>query len=132
MEQAPNSQDVGSGAVQEGESVADTSDWYSGWSRNTPNNWCEEEKSNLKHDTCGAGEKVEKQEGWVEEQKGGAEDTCSRGAERGHRRRAATTRARPDRRGRWRRNSRVGRCREMASTARLGVRTYWRGSMGRR
>ena len=27
------------------------------------------------HDTCGAGEKVEKQEGWVEEQKGGAEDT---------------------------------------------------------
>ena len=27
-----------------------------------------EDKSNLKHDTCGTGQKVEKQEGWVEEQ----------------------------------------------------------------
>ena len=36
--------------------------------------WCEEEeKSNLKHDTCGAGEQDEReqQDGWAEEQKGG-------------------------------------------------------------
>ena len=82
MELDPDSRDLCSGAVQEGESVADTSDWYSGWSRNPPNSWCEEEKSNLIHDTCGAGEQVERnqQEGWAEEQKGGAEDTwdCDR------------------------------------------------------
>ena len=54
MEQVPDSQDVGSGAAQEGESVADTSDWCSGWSRSPPNSWHEEEeKSNLMHGTCG-------------------------------------------------------------------------------
>ena len=56
MEQAPDSQDVCSGVAQEGESVADTSDWCSEWSRTPPNSWNEEEKSNQKHDTCGAGE----------------------------------------------------------------------------
>ena len=76
MELVPDSQDVCKGGVQEGASVADTSDWCSGRSRNPPNSWCEEEKSNLKQDSCVAGEKVEKQEGWAEEQKGGAEDTC--------------------------------------------------------
>ena len=39
--------------------------------------------------------------------------TVSRGAERGYRRSAATTRTKPDWRGRWRRNGRVGGCREM-------------------
>ena len=49
-----------------------TSDWCSGWSRSPQNSWNEEEKS-LMHDTCGAGEQVqrEQQEGWAEEQKGG-------------------------------------------------------------
>ena len=58
----------------EGESVADTSDWCS---------WNEEEKSNQKHDTCGAGEQDEReqQDGWAVEQKGGGEDTCDCGSE---------------------------------------------------
>ena len=36
------------------------------------------QKSNLMHDTCGAGEQDEReqQEGWAEEQRGAAEDTC--------------------------------------------------------
>ena len=73
MELVPDSQDVGSGAAPEGESVADTSDWCSGWSRSPQNSWCEAEKSNLVHDTRGAGEQDEReqQEGWP-----GAEDTC--------------------------------------------------------
>ena len=77
MELVPDSRDVFSGA-QEGERVANTSDWCSGWSKNPQNSWCEEEKSNLKHDTCGAGEQVEReqQKGRAEEQEGGAEDTC--------------------------------------------------------
>ena len=70
MEQAPNSQDVGSGAEEE-ESVADTSDWCSEWSRSPLSSWHEAEKSNLKHDS-----EREQQDGWVEEQKGGGEDTC--------------------------------------------------------
>ena len=45
------------------------------------NSWCEEKKSNLKHDTCGAGENVEKQEGWVEEQNGGGDNTCNSDSE---------------------------------------------------
>ena len=78
VEQAPDSQDVGSGAVPEGESVADTSDWCSEWSRSPQNSWNEEEKSNQKHDTCGAGEQDEReqQDGRAVEQKGGDEDTC--------------------------------------------------------
>ena len=77
-EQAPGSQDVGSGATQKGESVVDTSDWCSDWSRTPQNSWNEKEKSNQKHDTCGAGEQVERnqQEGWAEEQRGVGEDTC--------------------------------------------------------
>ena len=47
--------------------------------------------------------------------------TVSRGAERGYRRSAATTRTKPDGRGKWRRNGRVGGCRKMTNTARLGV-----------
>ena len=61
--------------------------------------------------------------------------TVSRGAERGYRRSAATTRAKPDGRRRWRRCGRVGRCREMASTARLGVGPYRcaeKGALGER
>ena len=71
MEQAPDSQDVGSGAVPEGESVADTSDWCSEWRRSPQNSWNEEEKSNQKHDTCGAGEQDEReqQDGWAVEQR---------------------------------------------------------------
>ena len=139
MEQTPDSQDVGNGAAQEEESVADTSDWCSEWSRSPLSSWNEEEKSNQKHDTCGAGEQDEREQhdGWAEEQKGGGTPvtvtprvTVSRGAEWGHRRSAATTRAKPDWRGRWRRKSRVGRCREMASTARLGVSPYRCGSTG--
>ena len=78
MEQAPDSQDFGSGAVPEGESVADTSDWCCEWSRSPQNSWNEDEKSNQKHDTCGAGEQDEKeqQDGWAEEQKGCGEETC--------------------------------------------------------
>ena len=74
MELVPDSQDVGSG---EGESVADTSDWCSEWSRSPQNRWNEEEKSNQKHDMCGAGkDERNQQEGGAGEQKGGAEDTC--------------------------------------------------------
>ena len=45
-----------------GESVADTSDWCSEWSRSPQNSWNEEEKSNQKHDTCGAGEQDEREQ----------------------------------------------------------------------
>ena len=40
--------------------------------------WHEAEKSNLMHDTSGAGEQGEReqQEGWAEERRGGGEDTC--------------------------------------------------------
>ena len=78
MEQAPDSQDVGNGAAPVGESVADVSDWCSEWSRSPQSSWNKEEKSNQKHDTCGAGEQdeSEQQDGWAEEQKGGGEDTC--------------------------------------------------------
>ena len=75
MELVPDSRDVCSGAVQEGESVADTSDWYSGWSRNPPNRWCEAEKSNLMHDMCGAGEQDER------EQQEGYGQHCTTGGE---------------------------------------------------
>ena len=51
VEQVPDSQDVGSGVAQDGENVADTSHWCSGWSRSPPNSWYEEEKSNLMHGT---------------------------------------------------------------------------------
>ena len=56
----------------------DTSDWCSEWSRSPQSSWHEAEKSNLKHDMCGAGEQDEReqQDGWAEEQKGGGEDTC--------------------------------------------------------
>ena len=88
-----------SGAAPEGESVADTSDWCSKWSRSPQNSWNEEEKSNQKHDTCGAGEQDEReqQDGWAEEPVTVTmRVTASRGAERGHRRSAATTRAKLD------------------------------------
>ena len=45
VDHVPDSQDVGSGAAQEVESVADTSDWCSGWTRSPQNSWYEEEKS---------------------------------------------------------------------------------------
>ena len=65
MEQAPDSQDVGSGAAQKEESVADTSDWCSEWSRSPLSSWHEADRSNLKHDTCGAGEQDERETGWM-------------------------------------------------------------------
>ena len=70
MELVPDSQDVGSGAAPEGESVADTSDW----SRSPQNRWNEEEKSNQKHDMW-AGEQDERNQQEAGEQKGSAEDT---------------------------------------------------------
>ena len=76
VELVPDSQDVGSGAAPEGESVADTSDWCSEWSRSPQNRWNEEEKSNQKHDMCEAGEQDERNQQEAGEQKGGAEDTC--------------------------------------------------------
>ena len=86
-----------SGLHRRGESVVDTSDWYSGWSRSPPN-------SNLRAGR--ASRTREQQEGW-------AEDTCDFTVTRqsGVQRSAATTGAKPDRRGRWRWSSRVGRCR---------------------
>ena len=59
---------------------------------------------------------------------GGGEDICDCDSEShsipwsrgGTGRSAATTRAKPDGRGTWRRKSRVGGCREMTSTGRLG------------
>ena len=52
---------------------------------------------------------------------GGGEDTCDcDSTEREHRRSAATTRAKPDGRGTWRRKSRVGGCREMTSPNQCG------------
>ena len=71
MELVPDSQDVGSGAAPEGESVADTSDWCSEWSRSPQNRWNEEEKSNQKHDMCEAGEQDERNQQEAGEQKGG-------------------------------------------------------------
>ena len=44
------------------ESVADTSDWCSEWSRSPQNSWNEEEKSTQKHDTCGAGKQDEREQ----------------------------------------------------------------------
>ena len=45
VEQALNSQDVGSGAAQEEEGVGDTSDWCSEWSRSPLSSWHEAEKT---------------------------------------------------------------------------------------
>ena len=135
MEQVPDSQDVGSGAAQEGESVADTSDWCSGWSRSPPNSWHEEEKSNLMHGACGAGEQDEREqeEGWAEEQRGGGEDTCDCDSE-SHSIPWSRAGARETCSHDW---SKAGQereveaeYREMASTARLAVSPHWGGSTG--
>ena len=67
VELVPDSQDVGSEAAPEGESVADTSDWCS---RSPQNRWNEEEKSNQKHDMCEAGEQDERNQQEAGEQKG--------------------------------------------------------------
>ena len=64
VELVPDSQDVGSEAAPEGESVADTSDWCSEWSRSPQNRWNEEEKSNPKHDMCEATGREEPTGGW--------------------------------------------------------------------
>ena len=139
MELVPDSQDVGNGAAPEGESVADTSDWCSEWSRSPQNRWNEEEKSNQKHDMCGAGEQDERnqQEGWAEDQEGGTEDTCDCDSE-SHSilwsRAGAQEKCSHDesKAGQEREveASRVGGCREMTSTARLGVSPYRCGSTG--
>ena len=86
------------------------------------------------HDTCGAGEKVEKQEGWVEEQKGGAEDTCDCDSE-SHSRAGAQETCSHD-------ESKAGQEREVEAEKQsgkvqgdgqhctTGVSPYWSGSMG--
>ena len=120
VELVPDSQDIGSGAAPEGES-ADTSDWCSEWSRKAHRTGGMRRGRATRSTTCAR--RASRTRG-TNRRLGNRRAvlrtpvivtvrvTASRGAERGYRRSTATTRAKPDGRG---------RCREMASIARLGV-----------
>ena len=95
------------------------------------------------HGTCGAGEQDEKeqQEGWAEEQRGGGEDTCDCDSEshsvpwsRAGTETCSHDGSKPGQEKGWRWSSRVGRCKELANTARrggpLGVKARGEGEGG--
>ena len=111
-----------------------------GGERSSQESWNEEEKSNQKHDTCGAGEQDEReqQDGWVEEQKGGGEDTCDCDSEShsipwsraGAQEKCSHDESKAGLEREVGAEKHGGRVQGVISTARLGVSPYRCGSTG--